>query len=606
MRANLVLDGQEYAKYGTTFGNVIVVIDKIGPTKKPYFLRLNYKTVKDMLFSDTMLDLRNTARPTAYGDIHSFECKMSYGQGGHVEYFKTTEGAKEYTVLLNGQHIGEFTPDRNGLNFRYDNNNIPRGWIKQNQEWFVRDLEEHYNNEQKAKVKQETTEAPKSKSGGVWDTIELVSENDESDTQPDVKDIKQDTTEALKSKQIEQPKEAEQETEVKDEQPVKSTASIKTENKTANERQEERKSNSSYDTNYIYDDYRPSKLKIKNSKHHPADLVESGAMASIEMPDVTYTPHLDSKVITKGLLSDAQLEAVVYAGQAFNVINEDGMRRGFFIGDGTGLGKGREIAGIITDQMNQGHGKGKAVWVSATPNLIADAQRDWEGIGNNPDDIFAQAKTKTNDEIPNRKGIIFTAYSTIRKTERLKQLTDYLGKDFDGVIAFDEAHKANNAIASQGSRGVKKASQQGLAVNDLTAAFPKARILYVSATGATEVKNLAMLDRLGLWGEGTQFTNKQEFVAEIDKGGKSAMEVVARDLKAMGLYVSRSISKRAGAYGGKENVTFSRLTHKLTPEQLALYNKIAEGWRIVFQNIEEALELCGATDATKKNALGQE
>jgi hypothetical protein len=37
-------------------------------------------------------------------------------------------------------------------------------------------------------------------------------------------------------------------------------------------------------------------------------------------------------------------------------------RRGFFIGDGTGVGKGREISGVILDNWNQG--RKKHVWVS--------------------------------------------------------------------------------------------------------------------------------------------------------------------------------------------------------------------------------------------------
>ncbi|MFH0981524.1 MAG: strawberry notch family protein [Planctomycetota bacterium] len=31
---------------------------------------------------------------------------------------------------------------------------------------------------------------------------------------------------------------------------------------------------------------------------------------------------------------------------------------------------------------------------------------------------------------------------------RFKQLTDWLGPDFDGVVAFDEAHLMNNAVAT--------------------------------------------------------------------------------------------------------------------------------------------------------------
>ena len=45
---------------------------------------------------------------------------------------------------------------------------------------------------------------------------------------------------------------------------------------------------------------------------------------------------------------------------------------------------------------------------------------------------------------------------------RLKQLTGWLGPDFAGVIAFDEAHSMGNAIAVKGARGERKPSQQAV------------------------------------------------------------------------------------------------------------------------------------------------
>ena len=344
------------------------------------------------------------------------------------------------------------------------------------------------------------------------------------------------------------------------------------------------------DDNSVYNDYTPAKLKIPGAKPHPADLVQSAAMAAVEPPDPTYKPRLPKEMIDSGKLSEAQLEAVVYAGQSFEQVNPDGTRRGFFIGDGTGVGKGREISGILTDQLAQGRGKGKAVWVSMNEGLMKDARRDWEGVGNNPEDIFSQKMAKPKDGIKHGKGIAFTAYTTLRSKERLEQLKAWLGKDFDGVIALDEAHNANNAMDQKGERGVTKASLQSVAVQDLTKAFPDARVLYVSATGATEVKNLAMLDRLGLWGEGTPFPSKQAFVSEIEKGGTAAMELVARDMKAMGLYIARSLSYRAGKYGGSDNVTFRRLEHPLNDHQKLMYNRIAEAWQSVLGNIDEAVK----------------
>lgn len=41
---------------------------------------------------------------------------------------------------------------------------------------------------------------------------------------------------------------------------------------------------------------------------------------------------------------------------------------------------------------------------------------------------------------------------------------------------------------------------------------PNARVMYVSATGASEAENLCYMERLGLWGPGSAFPNKAEFV----------------------------------------------------------------------------------------------
>ncbi|CDS48894.1 Probably methylase/helicase [Polaromonas sp. CG9_12] len=71
----------------------------------------------------------------------------------------------------------------------------------------------------------------------------------------------------------------------------------------------------------------------------PGPLVQSAAMASVLPPAATYTPNLPRDTITEGKLSIAQLEAVVYAGQAHGeFLDKDAKgieyRRGFFIGDG--------------------------------------------------------------------------------------------------------------------------------------------------------------------------------------------------------------------------------------------------------------------------------
>ena len=48
---------------------------------------------------------------------------------------------------------------------------------------------------------------------------------------------------------------------------------------------------------------------------------------------------------------------------------------------------------------------------------------------------------------------------------------------------------------------------------------PNARVLYVSATGATEPENLCYMERLGLWGDGTAYPSKHDFVTMLKMHG---------------------------------------------------------------------------------------
>src|SRR3546814_2228434 len=89
-----------------------------------------------------------------------------------------------------------------------------------------------------------------------------------------------------------------------------------------------------------------------------------------------------------------------------------------------------------------------------------------------------------------------------------------------------------------GALGPKEGSQQGICGVLLQNHLPGARVLYASATGASDVNNLAYAVRLGLWGPETDFANREQFITGIRKGGIAALELVARDLKAPGLYRS--------------------------------------------------------------------
>jgi hypothetical protein len=86
------------------------------------------------------------------------------------------------------------------------------------------------------------------------------------------------------------------------------------------------------------------------------------------------------------------------------------------------------------------------------------------------------------------------------------------------------AARANAAMSPPRSRAARACAS--------STRCPNARVVYVSATGATTVHNLAYAQRLGLWGgEDFPFATRAEFVEAIEAGGVAAMEVLARDLR---------------------------------------------------------------------------
>jgi len=91
--------------------------------------------------------------------------------------------------------------------------------------------------------------------------------------------------------------------------------------------------------------------------------------------------------------------------------------------------------------------------------------------------------------------------------------------------------------------------------------------------------------RLGLWGEGTAFPDRTSFISRIREGGIAAMELVARELKAMGVYTARALS-----YAGVE---YDILEHTLTPRQIADFDTYADAWAIIHRNLEAALGAAG-------------
>ncbi|KAK0359276.1 hypothetical protein LTR94_031952, partial [Friedmanniomyces endolithicus] len=171
---------------------------------------------------------------------------------------------------------------------------------------------------------------------------------------------------------------------------------------------------------------------------------------------------------------------------------------------------GRQVAGIILDQWLRG--RRRHIWFSKNEALLEDARRDWTAVGGVALDVQPLSAWKLGTDVTLDAGILFVTYPTLRsgreEATRLRQLLNWAGDAFDGVIAFDEAHALANAVGGEGSRGRVKGSEQGIAGLRLQNLLPRARVLYVSATGASDVANLSYATRLGLWGPGTAFADR--------------------------------------------------------------------------------------------------
>jgi hypothetical protein len=182
-------------------------------------------------------------------------------------------------------------------------------------------------------------------------------------------------------------------------------------------------------------DYVPEKLTA--GKPHPDPVVENSSLAAVAPPDVTYTPHLPPAVIKDGLLSSLQLESVVYAAQRHDGPRmDDGARKGFFIGDGAGIGKGRQLAGLVVDRWlaeaeTGGDGpddgvnanaaetatyapRRRHVWVSVNADLKLDAERDLADLGMGSEiSVTLLGKQPYGKLKEPNEGVLFATYASI-------------------------------------------------------------------------------------------------------------------------------------------------------------------------------------------------
>ena len=340
------------------------------------------------------------------------------------------------------------------------------------------------------------------------------------------------------------------------------------------------------------------------------------------MPPCHYPIHETlGAAIDSGALSRLQLEGVAYACQKHLERLPDGTRAGFMIGDGAGVGKGRQISGVVLD--NFARGRRRHVWISSSRDLKRDAERDLadlgclglrviDGVKELERETRAVGLSKSCAE-----GVLFVTYSALVSKNaagktRLEQVLEWFAGGDDekdekdgnrlerrvgaalfsaektagtttsssvdvartlwrekreraasGCLIFDECHKAKNFNA-----GADTGSKVAACVIELQRRAPNARVVYCSATGVSEVGNMAYMRRLGFWGRGTPFSDAKAFIDAMKHRGVGFLEMLAMEMKASGKYVSRGLSFRQAEFCAVETA--------LDPRQRAAYDACAD------------------------------
>lgn len=263
--------------------------------------------------------------------------------------------------------------------------------------------------------------------------------------------------------------------------------------------------------------YIPAKLRPGEAPPHVSLCVETETLACVEPPDL-YNESTDAlgifdmkaeakhklhDVCNSGRLSALQLETVVYSNRRFNGprLHHNDARAGFFLGDGAGVGKGRQLAAVALEHWRRG-GR-RILWISVSNDLRYDAARDLADLcgkrGVIP--IYPQGYSVLPGGKLSRSritdGILFVTYSLLvsgggkegggEGRGRFSQILQWLKEDRgDPLLMFDEGHKAKQFLEEEGKKA--KSSKTALAVVELQNKLPSAKVIYASATGASEVR----------------------------------------------------------------------------------------------------------------------
>lgn len=165
------------------------------------------------------------------------------------------------------------------------------------------------------------------------------------------------------------------------------------------------------------------------------------------------------------------------------------------------------------------------------------------------------------------------------------------------MLVLDECHNAKTSTKSSGgasaaslssasstsSRKKISMSKTAQTVTDLQSRLPNARVVYSSATGGSDEKELGYMQRLGLWGPGTSYKSFADLAAKLSNGGLSFLEMLCCDIKAKGAFLSRQLSFSGCQFLVKES--------GMAKEMSEMYLRSVQLWRRIFEAFKKAMKV---------------
>jgi len=347
------------------------------------------------------------------------------------------------------------------------------------------------------------------------------------------------------------------------------------------------------------------------------ELAKTGALSPLQLEGATLAIARHNR-----LLVEQPADTPTFAAAGLTSLmdtatsSNNTIRAGFFLGDGAGVGKGRQIAAVLRDSLCRG--RTRHLWVSVSRELCLDAKRDLQDLGchvevHDGSELLNQTGGSSSKGLGAGgslgKGVLFVTYPLLvsGKGKRMEEIINWLSGDsktisdksngktaaqkahqklnrklnaersFSGVIIFDECHRAKNMEAG---------TQTAKLVMELQARLPHARVLYCSATGVSDLKHMVYATRLGLWGAGNVlYPTFQSFHQALTNRGVGSLEMLALEMKQKGTFVARTL-----AWDGAE---FETIKVKLREQQIASYDAAVQWWYMTKRSIEAALAHMG-------------